>query len=136
MKQVILFYLCCILFSCKMRNEIQKQIFSQKNFIENLSFNGKIESVEYHEHYNFNKFQIIVDVKETNQTFIPIGNQSFQPYYSFLNFNKLKLSVTKQIFDSAQTGSIINKLPQSRYITIANKNYELLNKKKFIWIPD
>lgn len=139
MKTVLLYLITVLFFSCDfargVRTDAQKQILSHKKFIKEISFTGDIISLENCKDCSFNKYQIIIDLKDLNISEIKLSNQSYPPYYTMNSQNKLSISVSEKLYKEARKGFEIEKKTNSESIFINGKKYELLSKEKYEWIP-
>lgn|GEM_PF-5350632 len=125
--------------NCDFVNEVQgdtqKNILLHKQFINEISFKGMVIEKIYCNKCNFNKYQLKIQSNDIDNDKIKIGNLSFPPYYWILKENKILLSVNKELFEETKKNSQLVKLKNSSYISIDNRDFLLLNQKKYLWIP-
>jgi len=144
MKRVInsLIGISMILSSCDyvnftkgVKNDSEKIFVSHKKFFKSLFFNGTISEKKYCAKCQFNKYQIIIDLKEKEPKTIDIGNFSYQPYYFFNDKNQLTISVTPNLYESVKAGLFIEKKMDSDSLTSERLQYDLLSDKESQWVP-
>jgi hypothetical protein len=144
MKKVIeLFIVSFAFFSCDNINyakgvhkDAERLFISHKTFFRSLAVNGMVSEKKYCEKCHFNKYQIIIALKEEKPEAIELGNLSYHPYYFFIGKSQLNISVTQQLYDSVKEGSLIEKKTQSDSIILGGQQYRLLSDKKSEWLPD
>lgn len=126
-------------FSCNSENgvkkEIQNNILMHKKFIRESSFKGKIYDKVQCNQCNFNKYQIKIKIDEMRPNKIELGNLSFQPYYSVILKKEITLSVNKELYEATEKGLEVEKKANSNTLVVMNKDYRLLNEKKYTWMP-
>jgi PBP1b-binding outer membrane lipoprotein LpoB len=117
------------------QKETQKRILTHKQFIYNISFEGIVIDKMYCNECNFNKYQIKIKSDNIINEKIEFGNLSFPPYYWISGRNEIILSVNKKLYDATQKEFQVKKIVNSTRLFINNKDYKLLNQKKYEWIP-
>ncbi len=117
------------------QKDTQTMIRSQKYFVKSISFDGEVSEKKFCDKCEFNKYQIIVQLKEMDPKTIPLSNQSFQPFYFFQSTDKLTLSVTQELYESVTSGTLIKKEKESNFLIINEKKYRLLSEKELEWMP-
>lgn len=136
---LLLNFILLTFFSCNsgngIRKEIENNIFVHKKFIRESSFTGKIYDKVQCNQCNFNKYQIKIKIDEMKPDKIELGNLSFQPYYSVILKKEITLSVNKELYEATEKGLEVVKKANSNTLLVMNKDYRLLNEKKYKWMP-
>jgi hypothetical protein len=109
---------------------------SHKEFFKSLEFSGVIAEKKYCNECQLNKYEMVVDLREKKPDTIELGNLSYQPYYFFNDKNKLTISVTQQIYNSVEKGSLIEKKMNSDSLTFLGLKYRLLSERKSQWLAE
>lgn len=139
MRVVLLYSIMVLISSCDfakgVKKDTQDQILSHKKFIKNISFIGLVSDLEYCNNCNFNKYQIIIDLKDVNVADVKLGDRSFPPYYTMTLQNKLSLSVDENLYEAVQKGFEIEKKSNSDDLLIKGKSYKILSQVQYEWIP-
>ena len=117
------------------QKDTQKRILLHKQFIKEISFEGKVTDKIYCNKCDFNKYQIKITSDDIVIDKIEFSNLSFAPYYSIPANNEIILSVNKELYDVIQKEYQIKKTKNSNSLSIKNMDYRLLSQEKYIWIP-
>jgi len=112
-----------------------KRIFSEKKqFIYNASFAGIIKEKRDCNKCDLNKYSLVIKL-DSGSTKPSFTDANYSPYYNYENDTVLLISVSKQLFQLANTNDGIKKEPSSSNIIIHDKSCMLLSSQKDIWIP-
>ena len=129
-------FLACNNYGKGVRKDTEKNIIEHKKFMRSLSFKGVISERKFCEACEISKYQLKINMTVITPETINLGNQGFQPYYTFDSAKQLTLSVTKNLFEFATTKAEVEKIADSDSIKIGNHSFSILSPKRLIWMPE
>jgi hypothetical protein len=118
------------------RKDSQRLFASHKEFFKSLEFSGIIAEKKYCDQCALNKYELVVDIREKKPEKVEIGNTGYGGYYLFNDKNQLKISVTQQIYKSAEKDSLIKKEMNSDSLSLLGLKYRFLSDQKSQWLAE
>jgi Icc-related predicted phosphoesterase len=99
-----------------------------------LGFSGIVETKTYSEVDKLAPYRLFLNIDDISQN-LTLSNVKNPPYYSFDSYTpkKLELSVSEEIFNTANKGDKIIKLMESDTLQIDTKKFELLKQTNSNW---
>jgi hypothetical protein len=133
----VAFYSCDdIAYSRGAKKDGERLFASHKEFFKSLEFSGVIAEKKYCDQCSLNKYQLVVDIRKKKPEMVEIGNAGYGGYYLFNDTNQLKISVTQQIYKSAEKDSLIKKEMNSDSVSLFGLKYRLLSDQKSQWLAE
>jgi cytochrome c len=133
----VAFYSCNdIEYSRAAQKDGQRLFASHREFFKSLEFTGVVAEKKYCNECHINKYEIVIGIKGKKPEIIELGSLSYQPFYSFDDKNHLIISVTKQIYNSVDKDSLIEKKMNSDSLIFTGLKCRLISDKKMQWLAE